>query len=203
MGWTRKVSNRIAKRLTMEGSPYTAGQISHGIEIFLLNLINAAVLLLAAWLLGIFPETLCFALILFLHRVITGGVHLKNPWTCLIAGLLIMLGGGYLVKHVPLLPPAAAYALILLSFGTAFVIYYRHAPAAHSYVNYQPSVRQTSRKIAFSLLGCACFLSLVLVEFSYRLAITYTLAVFLQSLLLHPVAFRLVARLEKTFSKGW
>ncbi|UYZ14048.1 accessory gene regulator B family protein [Brevibacillus sp. WF146] len=203
MGWTRKVSNRIAKRLTMEGSPYTAGQISHGIEIFLLNLINAAVLLLAAWLLGIFPETLCFAFILFLHRVITGGVHLKNPWTCLIAGLLIMLGGGYLVKHVPLLPPAAAYALILLSFGTAFVIYYRHAPAAHSYVNYQPSVRQTSRKIAFSLLGCACFLSLVLVEFSYRLAITYTLAVFLQSLLLHPVAFRLVARLEKTFSKGW
>jgi accessory gene regulator protein AgrB len=203
MGWTRKVSNRIAKHLTMEGSPYTAGQISHGIEIFLLNLINAAVLLLAAWLLGIFPETLCFALILFLHRVITGGVHLKNPWTCLIAGLLIMLGGGYLVKHVPLLPPAAAYALILLSFGTAFVIYNRHAPAAHSYVNYQQSVRQTSRKIAFSLLGCACFLSLVLVEFSYRLAITYTLAVFLQSLLLHPVAFRLVARLEKTFSKGW
>jgi accessory gene regulator protein AgrB len=203
MSWTQKVSIRIAKRLTVAGTPYTVGQISHGIEIFLLNLINAAVLLLAAWLLGIFSETLCFALILFLHRVITGGVHLKNPWTCLIAGLLLMLGGGYLVKHVPLLPPAAAYALILLTIGTAFVIYYRHAPAAHSYVSYQQSVRQKSRKIAFGLLGCACILSMILVEFYYKLAITYTLAVFLQSLLLHPAAFRVVARLEKTFSKGW
>lgn len=196
MAWTEDVALLVAKKIKPEDSPYTIGQLSHGIEIFLLNIINTAALLSSSLVFGVFWEVLPLVILFFLHRLLTGGVHLSNPWSCLTATLLLMIAGGFLLKYMPIFPVPYAQILILIGIGTSFFINYRYAPAEHTYVPTNPEIQKRNRFIVLILIGIGCVLSIVLVEYSYRLSITYTLAVLLQSALLLPRLFKLVSRLE-------
>ncbi|MFP3681358.1 hypothetical protein SB725_30190 [Pseudomonas sp. SIMBA_041] len=40
MTWTERLSLRIAQSIKTEETPYSIGQLAHGIEIFVLNVMN-------------------------------------------------------------------------------------------------------------------------------------------------------------------
>ena len=201
MTWLEKVSMRLAVRLKTEETPYSLGQLAHGIEIFLLNIMHSIVIIFTAALFQMVGEVILVASLFFLHRLITGGVHLKSPWTCLAATLILMNGGGYLVKSLSETPPSHATLLIGVGIGIAFLINYRYAPAEHTYFSTQPRIKRIIRIIALSMVSFGCLLSLFLVEYAYHIAVAYTVAVLTQSVLLLPVSFQLASRLDKLFER--
>jgi len=198
MTWTEKVSMRLAKRLKTEEVPHSLGKLAHGIEIFLLNAINLAALIVCSLLLHLFAETMLLFFLFYFHRLFSSGAHLRSPWTCLGATLALMLGGGFLLKHLPVLPAPYAQLLVLIGTGISFGINFRHAPAEHTYVPHDPAVQRRSRSIVLWLIGVGCFLSISLVGYNYHISMTYTLAVLLQSVLLLPSSYRLLSRLAKS-----
>ncbi|MED4586143.1 accessory gene regulator B family protein [Brevibacillus choshinensis] len=202
MTWTEKVSMRLAKRLKTEDTTYSVGQLAHGIEIFMLNIINGLALIIISAIFQIFGEVMLLCCLFFLHRLLTGGVHLRNPWTCLLATLSLMIAGGYLLKHLPVLPAPYSQLLVLVGVGLSIAINYRHAPAAHTYAPTNPAIQRRNRFIVLWMLVVGCAISISLVGYTYQYSMAYTLAVLLQSVLLMPSSFRLVSRLEKTFLRG-
>lgn len=72
MGWMEKTSKRIARKIMSEDTIHTEEELSHGIEIFLLNLLNVMFLFLVSILLGIVGEVFLLTTIYFLHRLFTG-----------------------------------------------------------------------------------------------------------------------------------
>ncbi|MGN7472273.1 accessory gene regulator B family protein [Brevibacillus sp. SAFN-007a] len=202
MTWTERVSGKIAKRIKTDDSPYTVGQLAHGIELFLLNAINLFVILLVSALLGLLGEVFPLLCALFFLRSLTGGVHLKNPWSCLGATLLLLLLGGAIIEYVPKPSTSVLTLLTVFTAGFGVIINYVYGPAKHTYLPDNPAVQKRNQKIAILLIFIGCILSIFLVGYSYRLSMTYILAIFYQSLLLMPSSFRFVSFLEKTLLRG-
>ncbi|MGG0937204.1 accessory gene regulator ArgB-like protein [Brevibacillus centrosporus] len=193
-----KVSMRLAQRLKTEEMPYSVGTLAHGIEIFLFNLVGLVAICLGSFFLNLFKEVIFFFAFFYFFRTITGGVHLRSPWTCLLATLVLMLAGGFLIKHFPLLSAPYAQLFILAVSGLSFGVNYRHAPAAHTYAPDKPAIQQRNRLMILIMILIGCTISIILVGYTYQLSMTYTFAILLQSVLLMPSSFRLLARLEKT-----
>lgn len=110
MTWTGKMSGKIAQRIKTDDTPYTVGQLAHGIELFLLNALNLFIILLVSAALGLLVEVVPLLCSLFILRTLTGGVHLKNPWSCLGATLLLLLVGGAIIKYVPMPSPLPCHS---------------------------------------------------------------------------------------------
>lgn len=201
MTWSEKISLHLAKKIKTEDSPYSIGQLAHGIEIVLLNIINGLALLIVSALFGIIAEVFLVTFLFFVYRMITGGVHLRNPWTCAVATFSLMNAGGYILKHLPAVPSPYIYLLISGAMGLAFLINFRYAPAKHTYVPDHPEIQKRNRKIVLFLLGGSCALSLLLVEYAYSLIIANIIAVLMQSALLLPGSFQLVSRMEHIFER--
>ncbi|MBG9567950.1 accessory gene regulator B family protein [Brevibacillus agri] len=202
MTWTGKLSGKIAQRIKTDDTPYTTGQLAHGIELFLLNALNLFVILLVSALLGLLGEVFPLLCLLFLLRSLTGGAHLKNPWSCLGATLLLLLLGGAIIEYIPKPSASVLSLLTIFTAGVGIIINYAYGPAKHTYMPDNPAAQKRNRKIAIFLIIIGCILSILLVRYSYRHSMTYILAVFYQSFFLMPISFRFVSFLEKNFLRG-
>ncbi|NGQ95690.1 accessory gene regulator B family protein [Brevibacillus sp. SYP-B805] len=201
MSWTEKVSIRLAKRIIPEDSPYSVDQISHGIEITIINLLNAAALVLLSSLAGVLFYTIALTALYFLHRSFTGGIHFKNVWTCLILGVSTMTLAASAISHLSV-PRMLSYGIVLSFFAVSFFINYRYAPAEHTYVSTKESIKKACRIIILNLLIFGCVIAEFLIYFGYsHLAFLYAFAALLQSLHLLPTTFRLVAQIEKNMER--
>ncbi len=201
MSWTEKVSIQLARQIKTEDSPYTIGQISHGIELAIIYLLNAVTLLLSSYLLGLFYEAILIASLYILHRSVTGGLHLRNVWSCLVGGVLMILLSSMLISNLPNLG-WATYFITFFLYMVSFFINYRYAPAEHTYVSTDETIKKICRKIIISLLLIGCSMSEILVYFDYeQLSYILSVSVFLQSLHLHPVSYDIIARIENIFSE--
>jgi accessory gene regulator B len=201
LSWTEEISTRIARQIIQEDSTYTVGQVSHGIEIAIIYLLNAAVLIISSLLLGVFTEAILIASLYILHRSFTGGFHLNSVWSCMVGGVLMILLSSLAILNLPDLGPFS-YLLILILFVVSFLINYRYAPAEHTYVSTKETIKKLCRKIIVILLIFGCILSEILIYFDYKhLAITYAFSAFLQSLHLHPISYRLAGRFEKLLER--
>lgn len=196
MTWSEKVSLRLAKRIKTEDSPYSIGQLAHGIEIFLLNVVHGIALLAVSAMLQIVLEVILVTFLFFLYRIITGGVHFRSPWRCTFATLFLMNAGGYLLKHLPAIPSQAFYLLILAAMTLAYTVNFRYAPASHTYAPDHPDIQKRNRRVVLFLIAVGCILSLLLVNYAYILILANIIALLTQSLLLLPGTFLLVSRLE-------
>ncbi|KZE48590.1 accessory regulator AgrB [Brevibacillus parabrevis] len=201
MTWTGRVSGEIAQRIKTDDTLYTTGQLAHGIELFLLNALNLLFIILISSVFGLLREVVPLLCCLFVLRTLTGGVHLKNPWSCLGATLLLLLLGGAIIKYVPEPSVSTLSILTIFTAGAGGLINYMYGPAKHTYMPDNPAIQKRHRKIAIFLIIIGCIFSLLLVGYSYRYSMTYILAVVYQSLLLLPGSFQIISFLEKTFSR--
>jgi accessory gene regulator B len=202
MSWTEKLSIRIAKKIVPAGGPFTVGQVSHGIEIFLLQSFSAAFLILVSLFLDCAVETITISAVYMLVRNFTGGVHFKSALACFIGGNILMLSAALLARQLPMDNSLFSSLLVLCSAALAFGINLRYAPAEHTYVTIEAHIRQKNRKIVLFLLVIGCVLSQFFVYLDYsQLGHAYSFAVVLQSCLLHPLAYRAMKWYEQTFSR--
>ncbi|GIO07290.1 hypothetical protein J31TS6_33180 [Brevibacillus reuszeri] len=196
MTWTERLSLRIAQSIKTEETHFSTGQLAHGIEIFILNVINVIVIVALSLLFDLIGEVIPLLFFFFGLRLLTGGVHLKNPWTCLAFTVTLIVSGGLLIKNLPeLSSPYVEIGMILVG-GAGFLINYFYAPAKHTYMPADPKIQNRNRIIVLLAIGIGCLLSVILIEYTYKLSMTYILAVLLQSVLLMPRSFQIVSYLE-------
>ncbi len=200
MSWSEKASIKIARKIVPTNSDYTVGQVSHGVEIFLLQALSAATIVIISLFLGCFTQALILTLSYMAIRSFTGGVHLKSSHTCFLSGIVLILLLSMSAKQLDNESMLFTSLFVLVISLIGFLINLRYAPAEHTYVQIEAHVKQRNKRIVEILLIIGCALAETLVYFGYKQpAIAYSLAVLLQSLLLHPFCFKMVRRIETTF----
>lgn len=200
MSWSEKLSVKIAEKIVPAGEAYTIGQVSHGIELFLLRLVNTASLLLLSALFGCLLEAVLISSIYLLIRNFTGGVHFQSAQACLIGGNVVIIAAAMLSKQLLGAGPLLSALFVLSSTAIAFLINMRYAPANHTYVDIEEQIRAKNKRISLILLISGCFLSIFLLYLNYtQLGHAFSFAVLLQSFFLHPFAYRAVGRFETIF----
>ncbi len=204
MSWTEKMSTRIAKKIVPNGEAYTVGQVSHGIEIFLLQMFGAVILITISILLGCAFEAIAITAMYMLLRNFSGGAHFNGVMACLLSGTALLLAAALLTKQLIFLNNWASSLLILSATIVSVSINWHHAPARHTYVEIEEHIRKRNRKIILTMLLIGCLSVQFLVYLDYKqLGHAFSFAVLLQSLLLHPLAYRAMGRIEKIiFMKG-
>jgi accessory gene regulator protein AgrB len=202
MSWAEKLSIRIARKIVPAGDSYTVGQVSHGIEIFLWQVLGAVSLIAISTLFDCVVEAITVSGIYMLLRNFTGGVHFKGALACFITGNVLMLAAALLAKQLPADHGWFSFWFVLSSTVLSFWINLRYAPAPHTYVQIDEHIRRRNRKTILLILIAGCVISQILVYFDYKqLGHAYSIAVLLQSLLLHPLAYRAMEQYEKSFSR--
>ncbi|MGC5324913.1 accessory gene regulator B family protein [Brevibacillus sp. SYSU BS000544] len=198
MSIIENLSIRIARQVKANGSPHSVGVISHGIEIMMLNTLNTLLLLILALFMGCFT-TVAFASVSYtLLRNFTGGVHFKNPWSCMIFGNILLFSIGWLTSSFAIQNGLYLYLVTFALFLTSFLINRKHAPAKHTYFEFEPEQIRQNRRKAFIILGFCAGIAFVLGAIGYSpIMLVMGLAVLLQALLLHPLTFKLIQKM------GW
>jgi len=200
MSWTEKISIRIARKIVPAGESYTVGQVSHGIEIFLWQVSGALFLVTVSYLLGFAMEAILLAACYMLLRNFTGGFHFASARACFLSGNALLLAAAFSLQHLPA-DDRFSSLLILASTLVGLWINQKHAPAPHTYVEIPDHIRRKNRKIILFLLFFGCVLNQFLVYFDYKqLGHAFSFAVLLQSILLHPWTYRVMGRIEQSFS---
>ncbi|GED67631.1 hypothetical protein BRE01_13330 [Brevibacillus reuszeri] len=196
MTWTERLSLRIAQSIKTEETRFSVGQLAHGIEIFLLNVMNLIAIVAFSFFLDLIGEVIPLLLFFFGLRLLTGGVHLKNPWVCLIFTVALIISGGFLIKNLPEFSSPFVQIGMSVIGGVGFLINYFYAPAKHTYMPNDPKIQSRNRIIVLLTIGIGCLFSVTLIGYTYKLSMTYILAVLLQSVLLIPRTFQIVSYLE-------
>ncbi|MFZ5646264.1 MAG: accessory gene regulator ArgB-like protein [Bacillota bacterium] len=88
------IASRMAAHLARETGmdQSRVDKVRFGLEILLGEIIKLVILLAAAALLGLLPETLAAMGGFSLFRLVSGGPHCEDYWRCLVFSLLVFLG---------------------------------------------------------------------------------------------------------------
>ena len=98
--------------------------MQYGIECFTHNIFKIYITLLLAYMLKILVPVLTIALFYGLLRLFSFGIHLKKSETCFAWGLILYIGGGFLINCINL-----STSLFTFLFLLCFIIYAQFGPS--------------------------------------------------------------------------
>jgi accessory gene regulator protein AgrB len=197
MNWSERLSIHLARKIIPEGQNFTIGQVSHGIEIFMLLVAYLILTLAVAAVLGIFSQALALMVALTSVRSFTGGAHFKNLGACFVSSTWIILMGAYVIQWLPMGSRALSLALTGGMVLTSLWVNLRYGPAEHSYVQIADERKRRNKKMTLFLLIAGALLSVLTVQRGYaQLAYVFGVAVLLQAVLLHPICHKIMGRID-------
>lgn len=187
-----KVVNFISKKLPYK-TEIELEEIKYGIEIFLVNLLKLPIILILAYILGIFKLTLITMISFSLIRTFAAGIHARKSITCLLSTLLIYFGIIYLAKFISI---PLVLKFILFIFSSILLI--KYAPAD---TEEKPYINKSSRK---KLRFLSVIVALIMFIFSTFLknkliGNIIILSLFLESFLITPFIYKLLGRRYKNY----
>lgn len=189
---------KFARKLQAAGSHHSVGELSHGLEIMMLNFLNTFGLLILSLLFGCFTEVAFAAGAYILIRNFTGGVHFRSPWSCLLIGNILLFVIGWGTSQMPVSSLPIIWGVAIGCWLLAYGINRRHAPAPNLYFQFNSVQIQQNRSRALRLQWLFGMVSVASGLMGYLpILVAINLAIFLQAILLHPATFSIV---KKT---GW
>lgn len=102
--------------------------IMYGLQNIIGEIPKTFLLLLIAYLLGIFKETLIVCILLLPYKCASGGFHLKTHIGCIIGTTLFYCGTAVLAKYV-VLEELVKYILVLCVWIFGIIMIKKYAPA--------------------------------------------------------------------------
>lgn len=185
---TQSLTNRIRKEMP-DVDDERAEVINYGLQILLGEVPKIFIMLLIAYLLGVFKLSLITFLILMPYRGASGGFHLKTHIGCIISTCAFYCGTALLAKYI-VLSSIAKYFLIgtLTIFGIAMIKLY--APADTEEV---PIISKKIRKQKQILSYITFILGLIIALFIKNNVISNIIifGYFLQTCMITRIAYRL------------
>ena len=122
---TKSLTNKIRKEMP-EIDDERAEVINYGLQILLGEVPKFAIMLLIAYILGLFKLSLITFLILLPYRTVSGGFHLKTHIGCIVTTCTFYCGVAFLSKSI-ILDDIVKYFLIIAVgvFGFLMIKLYR------------------------------------------------------------------------------
>ena len=135
------LTNRIRKEMP-EIDDERAEIIMYGLQNIIGELPKGIIILIIAYLLGIFELTLISILIIAPYRCVSGGVHMKTHIGCIIYTLILYSGSSLIGKYV-ILSGIAKYVIAFIVWAFCIIMIKLYAPADTENV---PILRKQERK---------------------------------------------------------
>ena len=135
------LTNRIRKEMP-EIDDERAEIIMYGLQNIIGELPKGIIILIIAYLLGIFELTLISILIIAPYRCVSGGVHMKTHIGCIIYTLILYSGSALIGKYV-VLSKIAKYVIASIVWIFCMIMIRLYAPADTENV---PILRKQERK---------------------------------------------------------
>ena len=135
------LTNKIRKEMP-EIDDERAEVIMYGLQNIIGELPKGIVILLIAYLLGIFKLTLVAVLIIAPYRCVSGGVHMKTHIGCIIYTLILYSGSALLGKYL-VLTGVTKYIVAFVVWAFCMIMITLYAPADTENV---PILRKKERK---------------------------------------------------------
>ena len=135
------LTNKIRKEMP-EIDDERAEIIMYGLQNIIGELPKGIIILLIAYLLGIFKLTLISILIIAPYRCFSGGLHMKTHIGCIVYTLLLYSGTALLGKYI-VLEGITKYSIAIIVWGFCMTMIKLYAPADTENV---PILRKKERK---------------------------------------------------------
>lgn len=121
------LTNKIQKKMPEIDDERTQ-VINYGLQILIGEIPKIFIILLIAWILGIFKLTLITFILIMPYRSVSGGFHLHTHIGCIIATTLTYCGTAFVSQYI-VLNDIVKYILILLIWIFSMAMIKLYAPA--------------------------------------------------------------------------
>lgn len=121
------LTNKIQKKMPEIDDERTQ-VINYGLQILIGEIPKIFIILLIAWILGIFKLTLITFILIMPYRSVSGGFHLHTHIGCIIATTLTYCGTAFVSQYI-VLNNIVKYILILLIWIFSMAMIKLYAPA--------------------------------------------------------------------------
>lgn len=125
--FTQFLTNRIRKEMP-DIDDERAEVINYGLQVILGEIPKVCLMLIIAYILGVFKLTLLTFIILLPYRYASGGFHLKTHIGCIISTCTFYCGTAIIAKYV-LLEEIVKYSVIVLELIFGIIMIKLYAPA--------------------------------------------------------------------------
>lgn len=138
-----KLMQRIRGKMP-EVDDERAEVIQYGLELLIGEVPKTLIILLIAWILGVFKYTLISFLIILPYRLFSGGLHLKTHIGCIIGTSVFYIGNAYISQLLKFqnFISKLIFSILVLIFAIIMITLY--APADTENV---PILRKKDRKL--------------------------------------------------------
>ena len=138
-----KLTNRIRNKMP-DVDDERAEVINYGLQLVIGEIPKTFVLLLIAYLFGVFKLSILALLFIMPYRTFSGGVHLKTHIGCIVGTSLFYVGSALLSKYIILNPLYIKYILVAVIWLFRMIMIKLYAPADTENV---PILRKKDRNL--------------------------------------------------------
>ena len=182
------LTNRIRKEIP-EVDDERAEIIMYGLQNIIGELPKGVIILLIAYILGIFKLTLMAVLIIAPYRCFSGGVHMKTHIGCIIYTLLLYSGSALLGKYV-VLTGVTKYVIASVVWIFCMIMIKLYAPADTENVPILRKKERRQKKIISYIILTVEFIIAVVINNSI-IACVIIFGDFIQTLTITRLAYKI------------
>lgn len=156
--WSTKWAEQLS-RISGETDSYKVAMVRYVFETILSFILSVGVLVLIAWLCGVFKEALLIATAGAFLKNFTGGLHLGTPLRCAVGGAVILVGVAYLSILLPITAiPEPILILILIAVNLIVNLKAPVESKGKPLNDKQKKVLAALSRIIVLLVSLACFI---------------------------------------------
>lgn len=184
----KKIINKCMK-IIKDNSPELnetkLAEIEYGLVAIYLLITKLVIILILAYIIGIFKEVIIFSFLYSIIRSPSFGIHASKSWICLLTSSIIFLGVPYLclILHITL-----EIKLILGIIASLFIL--KNSPAD---THKRPIINQTRRKIykTISIIIALSFSLLSLIITNNYISNCLIFALITQCFIISPLIYKI------------
>ena len=186
------ICNRLTLRIRArmpEIDDERAEVINYGLQLMIGEIPKTLLILLIAYLLGVFKLSLLVLLIVTPYRMVSGGAHFTTHIECITATTLFYVGNALLSKQLVLNKPVQII-LTIITFVFGMYAITRYAPADTVAVPILRKKERKTKKILSYLIMSAMLIASVLIK-NTVISNVLLIATFLQTLTLTRLVYKI------------
>lgn len=182
------LTNKIQKKMPEIDDERTQ-VINYGLQILIGEIPKIFIILLIAWILGIFKLTLITFILIMPYRSVSGGFHLHTHIGCIIATTLTYCGTAFVSQYI-VLNDIVKYILILLIWIFSMAMIKLYAPADTEEVPILETKVRQKKQLASYIIATISLIAAIFIRYNV-ISNILIIGTLLQTLFITKVMYKL------------
>ena len=182
------LTNKIQKKMPEIDDERTQ-VINYGLQILIGEIPKIFIVLLIAWILGIFKLTLITFLLIMPYRSVSGGFHLHTHIGCIIATTLTYCGTAFVSQYI-VLNDIVKYILILLIWIFSMAMIKLYSPADTEEVPILETKVRRKKQLASYIIATISLIAAIFIRYNV-ISNILIIGTLLQTLFITKVMYKL------------